>query len=61
LKLLVAEFTVWLIYKNDKAQRHPYWTFDVERSMFDVHKFVFRLDRLFFCLAAVLTPETINY
>jgi len=21
----------------DKAQRHPYWTFRVGRSMFDVH------------------------
>jgi hypothetical protein len=27
--------------KNDKAQRHPYWTFDVGRSMFDVYKFLF--------------------
>jgi len=23
-------------FKIDKAQRHPYWTFDVGRSMFDV-------------------------
>jgi hypothetical protein len=24
------------IYKQDKAKRLPHWTFDVERSMFDV-------------------------
>jgi hypothetical protein len=44
--------------KKDKAQRHPYWTFDVGRSMFDVHKFLFRFDRPFFWPAAVLTPGT---
>jgi len=39
---------VLLIYKNDNAQRHPYWTFGVERSMFDVHQFLFDLTgRLF--------------
>jgi len=24
-------------FKIDQAQRHHYWTFDVGRSMFDVH------------------------
>jgi hypothetical protein len=30
--------------KKDKAQRHPYWTFDVERSMFNVLKFSSRFN-----------------
>jgi len=46
------------LIKKDKGKRHPHWTFDVERSMFDVPKFLFRLDRLFFLPVAVLTPET---
>ena len=32
-------------------------TFDVGRSMFDVHQFLFRFDRPFFWPAAGLTPE----
>jgi hypothetical protein len=30
------------------------------RRVFDVHQFLFRLDRPFFWLAAGLTPETMN-
>jgi hypothetical protein len=34
--------------------------FDVGRSMFDVPSFLYRFDRLFFWLAAALTPEIKN-
>jgi len=61
LKLFVSEFSVFSILKNDKAQRHPYWTFDVERSMFDVHQFLLRFDRPIFGPAAALTPETVIF
>jgi hypothetical protein len=30
------EDSVVYLYKIDQAQRHHYWMFDVERSMFDV-------------------------
>jgi len=39
MKFFKSALGVLLIYKNDKAQRLPYWTFDVERSMFNVQKF----------------------
>jgi hypothetical protein len=58
LKLFVSAFSVLLIYENDKAQRHPYWTFDVERSMFDVHQFLSRFDRPLVWPAAALPPDT---
>ena len=32
-------------FKNDKAQRHQYWTFDVGRSMFDVQSVHFSLSK----------------
>jgi len=57
MKFFLSALSGLLIYKNDKAQRHPYWTFDVERSMFDVHQFLYRLDRPFLGPAARLTPE----
>jgi hypothetical protein len=34
----------FFLFKIDKAQRHQYWTFDVERSMFNVHNFFSRFD-----------------
>ncbi len=41
-----------------KQTEYIYSTFDVKRSMFDVHQFLFRFDRPFFWPAAGLTPET---
>jgi hypothetical protein len=44
-----------LFYKIDRIH---YSMLDVQCSMFDVHQFLFRLDRPFFWPAAGLTPET---
>jgi hypothetical protein len=40
-----------------KQTEYIYSTFDVGRSMFDVHQFLFRLDWLLFRPAAGLNPE----
>jgi len=37
------------LIKEDKAKRHPHWTFDVKRSMFDVHKFLFFIVMAVYC------------
>ena len=42
----------------NKIDRIHYSMFDVGRSMFDVHQFLSRLGRPFFCSAAELAPET---
>jgi hypothetical protein len=39
-----------------KQTEYIHSTFDVGRSMFDVHQFLFRLDRPLFLPAAGLTP-----
>jgi len=41
-----------------KRTKHIHSTFDVGRSMFDVHQFLFRLNWQLFMPAAGLTPET---
>ena len=33
------KFLIRLSDKIDKAQRHPYWKFDVRRSMLDIQSF----------------------
>jgi hypothetical protein len=41
-------FSVIRLFKTDKAQRHQYSMFDVGRSVFDVHQFLYRSDWPFF-------------
>jgi hypothetical protein len=43
-----------------KQTEYIHSTFDVGRSMFGVHQFLFRFDRPFFWPAAGLTPEAFN-
>jgi hypothetical protein len=33
---VAVQYSAARLFKMDKAKRHQYWTFDVERSMFDV-------------------------
>jgi len=47
-----------LLSSFNKIDRIHYSILDVQCSMFDVHQFLFRLDRPFFWPAAGLTPET---
>ncbi|CAB1082682.1 hypothetical protein D1AOALGA4SA_10279 [Olavius algarvensis Delta 1 endosymbiont] len=48
---------IQLILSKNKIDKIHYSKFDVGRSMFDVHSFLFRFDRQFVWPAAALTPE----
>jgi hypothetical protein len=58
----ISNFEGWKRFAKSflKQTEYIHSTFDVGRSMFDVHQFLFRLDRPFFWPAAGLTPETTN-
>jgi hypothetical protein len=60
IKKRISNFVGWKRFAKSflKQTEYIHSTFDVGRSMLDVHQFLFRLDRPFFWPAAGLTPDT---